>query len=247
MGLNDKLLPEQRADRNGVVSTKWVRPTGEPAVRGYDFPQAPAPASFTEHEQRLAAAVETLDLFEAPATLKRLSNRVLDDLTGVCGGNEQRSAFLLRCVEYDEPESFIDDYLHLVDYFDAENFPSSDAAFSSVRSLCAYDFLSEAKRDEPYPEQRRKQCIALIRGTDALERLVVANKLPSDTVEAQFLDFDPMDYVRITDGDLARFFADHPDDTDAIIKTIEQRLSTDTSMLLAVIGHGTRAVSEGVL
>lgn len=257
-GMNQPLVPQQRPDKNGKVTTRWVKADNAPALAMSTIP-SPVPQQPAISRQTLLIASAELvasnivdnerklnDLFEiAHAHLDEMSTSTIEMVNDI-RGSEWRAYFLMDCMENDESEAFICDYLQLADHIELKT-DSADETAPYVRMLSQYPKLCPYTPGDEYPQLRKDQATGIISVTSSIEELISDGELPEDAIQYTPHDYDFGKTPLIADQRISDLIIERPDDAERIAEFIEDRASLDYDLIMEWLGAETPAVSSGLL
>lgn len=242
------LTPVQREDKNGVVNTKWVRNSPETSASASKIP-SPALPSGIDRMQRVTTAAMSMSLNSTSKDrrlVENLSDQTLAEIATLAAAG-RRLEPLRWALEKNEPESFLIDYINLVEVLDPQSKSQYDTFTAQIRSLDDYPYIAPATPGEEYPELRRVQASAILRVSDMLDMFAIDGDIPSGVIKQRYLKGDSVNSIYIADEPLARYIVDNADNAEQILGVIHERKTADLSLITSILDSDTKAISEGIL
>lgn len=258
-GMNSSLVPQQRPDKNGKITTRWVKPED---ANSKSAAPLPSPALSFNHEiSRETLLIAASELYARAvrndnvsfdehfqttyAELDAFSTQTIS-LINDLKGKEWRCEAIRDFLQNQETEEFVVDFLELSDHLEHTT-EAADECTSYVRALRHYPSLHPHTAGDIYPQERLDQCRGLISATAYIEEMISEDELPDDAIEhiAHDYDFEPAPLIRdrrITDLIIAR-----PDDAQRIADFINERKTLDYGLIVEWLDETTPAVSSGLL
>lgn len=268
------LVPERRTNKNGVTSTKWVRPT----TSGTTSKKLPAPSAQAapprisaplleklHHHGPLGSTLISVDRFDQRAV--RAVEKMLTR-TGNEGGmldfhasKEVKDALKDIHDAVFDPDSVYDEDDNSV-YAPINNVAAfGDALFISdcgsielpmlVRGVSRYkrfegitDFLLETDDEE------RKIATALVVVAARIKQPFIIDEYggPEDDFDTYDEDLDPLDdNTRIASPKLVDFIMERPESAEDIAKVINERQTDDVDVIREILDHGQQSLRSGLL
>lgn len=260
------LVPEQRTDKNGVTSTRWVKPaSGSSPVKKMPSPALQPEAVdtpffdqfFSRHNSGAIFPLHKQDFDQSALTA---IDSLLEKAQGEQGNESTNLALFIETAfkQYsaDEDHKWINNIAALgesvafsgslaeksISYY--VNGLHRNGLFTSIS-----DFHLEATDEE------RSQAAALCRITNILPGEHVDESLgynefdPDDNI-SDHEDDDEYDYylaIKPELGDLIEFVMNHHEQVDEIAGIMKERDTVDVGVLTEILGNKTQALREGTL
>lgn len=260
-GMNNDLVPERRADKNGVVSTKWVRPVagGGTAV---SVPAPMTPVVVGEDWDALKGSLIDKEFERSWLGIRKRIALSRFDYEAVCMVNEllERKSDVSVAVQivFGNADEMADDEKFIGDPFLPLNnvavfgelairpFATTEEIPALVNGLSAHfgpgrDYLHGVTVEE------RAAAVALVTVITSLENHEFVDFVEVD----QAAEFEPYlgDYrsVELRSAGLAELVKARPGDAEEIARIINERDSDDAGMVALVLGSGHRSLNTGML
>lgn len=219
--MNGNTVPEQRVNKLGHTVTKHVRAQKAPAPVSVPPVSPPPPV---DHVQRLTDCATRLYI-EVNRGAKRASNverRVITNIRDSLGGlnvatlerievmDSRHTHTLLNMVLSLRDERVINDFMVLADVMADEEI---DDTWTNhyLRSLVHFQGLVPQGEDNEYPEERRDQCIAIVRVMDHMRRC---------GIDLHFDDGSSSGAAYINDDNLRELLISGEGDREAMVRVI---------------------------
>jgi len=259
--MNSNLVPERRSDKNGVVSTKWVRPAGSGCSSAVTVPAPLAPA--VVHEGWDALIGSPIDEAFKESWLGITSSASLSqfDYEAVCIVNEllERKPDVGDEVErvFNQADEMLIDEDYVGDPFLPMNHVAvfgevvlrPDVLTGEIAPLV--NGLNEhfgAGRDYLHgvTDAERRSAVALVTMITSLknEEFVDFDEVRENEFEPYLGEFRS---VALRSAELAELVKAHPDEAEDIARIVNERDSDNAVMVAVVLGSGNKAMREGVL
>lgn len=267
--MNSNLVPEVRTDKNGVPTTRWVKPFASdsdkgsaiPAPAGISFAQKPSPALIGSAAAAYVAEIES-DMVGDDEYIEQARETALDDLAiypeSVLAeiSRESSNPFLkywgLKLLMEDsntgDATDLLLDYLHLIEKLAEYDYEEPEDAVRLVVSLSKhyYEGLKPIPLDNIYPERRKQQLEALAMAFVWLETYVADEKMPYETFKLVSID-GHNDLEVIADENFSRFVIDNPEHANVIVDFVKERKSLDIEAMREIISSDSPALSSGII
>jgi hypothetical protein len=252
----NNLVPERRPDKNGVVSTKWVRPAGG----GASMAAVPAPVALSAvrkdrgslfgspieavfMDSRMDSPEFSLSQFDYDAV--RVVNGLLE--RGVDLGREPMRVFNQAYYRLTDADAPGDPFLPMNDLaVFGEIVKSPDALANDlepiIRGLAPY-FGSERDYLNGVTEEERCSAIALVTVITRLENeeFIEVDDPYDEGPGGDYRSFD------LRSPELAELVMANPDDAEEIIRIVNERESDDAAMVAEVLKSEHKSLSSGML
>lgn len=257
--MTNDLVPERRADKNGVVSTKWVRPVagGSSAAR---VPAPLAPAAVEDWESLAGSPIAEVFGESWLGRKAKVSLRQFD-YEAVCIINEllERKPDLAQEPErvFNEADEKLMDEAFVGDPFLPLNevavfaevvlrpYALTDELVPLVNGLSAYfgagrDYLHGVTVEE------RAAAVALVTVVTSLENhdFIDFEEVGEGEYEPYLGEFRS---IALRSPELAELVMAHPAEAGEIVRIINERDSDDPGMVGTVLGSGHRSLNTGML
>lgn len=260
--MNSHLIPEQRTDKNGVTSIKWVKPENPSSTPASSIPapspvmtEIPVPADKEVIEQAAMAyvnqvtyeedegdyvedtfAVAAEDFGSYPAVL-------VEEIAEPTSDAYQKMWGLKNLMDLGRPLDDIRDHLNLSDFIISEGFEDEANPEGTIYSFgSCYRGLEPITLNGRYPERRRKQLQGLISATSLILDLIVENN-----ADEHKLDKSENGALVISDERLRGLFIDRPEDSEIVLDYMRERRTADYDRIIEVLDSKTPAIANGTL
>ena len=256
------LVPERRTDKNGVITTRWVKPS-LPSVAAYSIP-APSPIVLPSRNKTILAAAELfvneiVDEEDDDAYVYEYIDTTVENFSkypdavvaDIFNGseNEYLKFFgLKKLMEDDATPELIRDYLNHSDFLGSEAFDTpEDAIMMVVAASTAYEGLEPTNITGEYPEKRKRQIRSLLMGTIWVETLVQDEHIPRESIIDQPVSEGSYPVPVIRDQRLVRLLIDRAEQSEIISEFMRVRKSVDVDAISVILDSDTPAIAEGML
>lgn len=266
--MNPNLVPEVRTDKNGVPTTRWVKPfasdsdkgTAIPAPAGISFAQKPSAALISSAAAAYVAEIES-DMVGDDEYIEQAQETALNDLAiypeSVLAeiSRESSNPFLkywgLKLLMEDsntgDETDLLLDYLHLIEKLADHDYEEPEDAVRLVVSLSKnYEGLTPIPLNNVYPERRKQQLEALTLAFIWLETHVADEKMPYETFKSVSID-GHNDLDVIADEKFSRFVIDNPEHASIIVDFVKERKNLDIDAMREIISSDSPALSSGII
>lgn len=246
-----ELIPERRTDKNGVTSTKWIKPAGKPAIQGWTPPPVQSVmATRKELAENLADEMHDLLYSRDDADYE-----VIRELT------ETISKYPMTVLQ--KIKAFYDDHSSGFRYHGGEHHVLASMIESGANGETATDLMKYAKDyahdaivayshyrqqgwidwDIDGKEDPRLEALESVAGN--IEKAERAGK-PLVAKRSGGAD-ELWDIPVIKDERIFRLVLDRMDDTDRIVGIIKERKAVDYEMIVAELDDPVQALAKGNL
>lgn len=266
--MNQNLIPERRTDKNGVTSTRWVKPaqgvsdklSGIPAPAGVKVRERPSSEllesaadlyvqeieeDMADDEDYMADALEAaMDAFSVyPASVVAEIAKETENGFIKHWGLKQ----LIHSPETSDDVDLILDYLKLSDTLaEADYDDPMDAVRMVVTLSKGYHGVAPVPLNGEYPELRLRQLKALLMGFNWVETHTIDGHISEDSLrEVSFSGYSELQVI--ADERLSNLLIERLDQNELIVDFIKDRRNTDVDAMLEVLDTDTPALSRGIL
>lgn len=267
--MNSNLIPEVRTDKNGVLSTRWVKPdqgnkdkvAGIPAPTGIRASAVPSQELLESAAALYVQEIES-DMAGDDEYLESALETAVDDFSRYPASvvaeiaKETEHGFIkfwgLKRIMEDENTTddadFIFDYLKLADLLAEEDYDEPEDAIGMAITLSkAYDGLQPIPFNGEYPELRLKQIKSLARGFIWVESQVIDGEISDENAIKEISIGSHHDLPIIADERLSSLLIERADESDVIVDFIKTRKSVDVDAILQVLDSEVPALSSGII
>lgn len=266
--MNPNLVPEVRTDKNGVSSTRWVKPaqggtgkvTGLPAPIGFKVADKPSTELLKSAADLYVTEIES-DMLDDSEYIDEALNAAISDFSDYPESIVSEIAkptehpFLkfwgLKLLVHDpgtsEEHELILDFLKLSDTFSEEDYEEpEDAVRMTIAVSRLYAGVQQVPLNGEYPELRLEQMKALVKGFTWVESHVYDEHIPEDSIKKVSLG-NSEGLSLIADDRLSDLLIDRADQSDLIVDFIKNRKSVDVDAIMEVLNTGSVALARGIL
>jgi hypothetical protein len=256
------LVQKTITDKNGVTSSRWVKPgTGGPDTMS----MVPAPVISagekieTYRLTRIAAAAAYVGqiadpydpdydefLEQSEEDFEGYSIEMLQEIAASDADSSYLKMFGLKhMIESDADTADMRDVLNLVHVLsNNDEFYEPEAAIKVIASLKKYPGVEPLNDAEgPYPELRKKQCEALLRVYDMTDQLIAEAHLGQESLPYD----EELGTNLLANERLVDLVVNNPDDIDAILEFMEERGTDDVERIKESLYVGNRDIAAGIL
>lgn len=246
-------------DRNGVRSTRWVKPEAVPKKM---LQSLPAPrtgiASSESHEAKVERAIEIFlkdangitpadgEIYDEYANEERDKFSSFDSATldEIIGASRAHISGLSSIIDDSHNTIVIRDYLNLPpDLIETVGVTKSAHLMKAMELY----FLRETPNPNTvYPETRGKQCASLALLAHTLNYLIADGDAPKESFVLESVG-ELRWAEKISDNRLAQIALDRYNDTDRVVDFMKTRKTNDVDRILEMLDSESPAVAEGIL
>jgi hypothetical protein len=266
--MNSNLVPELRTDKNGVSSTRWVKPAQGANDR---LSGIPAPVSFkveAKPSQELLKSAATLyvheieeDMADDPEYMDEALDAAISDFSDYPASIVSEIAkptehkflkfwglkLLIHDPDTSEDTDLILDFLKLSDTFSEQDYEEpEDAVRMTIAFSRLYDGVQPIPLNGEYPELRLEQMKALANGFTWVETHMYDGHIPEDSIKRVTLGKSEGLSV-IADDRLSNLLIERVDQNALIVDFIRDRKSIDVDAIMEVLNTGSIALARGSL
>lgn len=245
---NDRLMPDQRTDKNGVTSTRWVLPTQRASRKAST--SIPSISMMTVHPQgkslpsRIAEDVSVVlgrssKAGEFERNLEGLSDVALDAIAGAATDDPRRAEVIWTLGNGEYDEDTIVDSIDMFPVLDAQGDKFDTADYiERVHDLKNYPYLPDRATD---PVARREQGEALVTAELAVHAAVRRNGKLGPHIAKGGKSITPFK------DELGRLIADNPDKAHQIADALVERGVNEIDVIRGIVGNDAPALGDGFL
>lgn len=254
------LVQKQITDKNGVQGTRWVK-ADQPDAKL--VPTVPAPLKAESEKARLKALkraarayvteiAEGTDydfdayLDDAEDSLSSFSTITLKEIGEPAPNSFVKMFTFKHMMEYGADEGEVRDLFHVLHVLESYGVDDPNSASMFVRGLSQYAGLHELDARGEYPEERAKQCTALLGLAYLTENLIYEKNAP-ETALTHIREYNSQDRIVLTDERLIALVTKRPDEAEAIMDFMYERQTADLDRIIEVVYSDNPALAEGIL
>jgi hypothetical protein len=266
--MNSNLIPELRTDKNGVSSTRWVKPTqgangkltGLPAPIGFKVADKPSPELLKSAADLYVQEIES-DMADDPEYMDEALDAAVSDFSDYPASIVSEIAkptehpflkfwglkLLMHDPDTSEETELILDFLKLSDTLSEQDYEEpEDAVRMTIAFSRLYDSVQQIPLKGEYPELRLEQMKALAKGFTWIETHMYDGHIPEDSINRITLGKSEGLSV-ISDDRLSNLLIERVDQNDLIVDFIRDRKSVDVDAIMEILNTGSIALARGTL
>jgi hypothetical protein len=263
-----KLIPEVRTDKNGVSSTRWVKPpqganeklTGLPAPIGFKVADKPSPELLKTAADLYVQEIES-DMADDPEYMDEALNAAVSDFSDYPASIVSEIAkptehpflkfwglkLLMHDPDTSEETELILDFLKLSETLSEDDYEEpEDAVRMAIAFSRLYDGVQYIPLNGEYPELRLEQMKALAKGFTWIESHYHDGHIPEESIKHVSLGSNNGLPV-IADDRLSALLIERVDQNDLIVDFIRDRKSIDVDAIMEILNTGSIALARGTL